>query len=94
MVELLELSPSELERPEFVDFFSGNRLLPGSETYAHCYCGHQFGFFSGQVLRGGPGRRLWWVLAAPPHQWLTPLAWAVSWWYSWATALRSRWARW
>jgi serine/tyrosine/threonine adenylyltransferase len=28
---------------------SGNTNLIGSESYAHCYCGHQFGSFAGQV---------------------------------------------
>ena len=27
----------------FVQCFSGNEIIPGSETAAHCYCGHQFG---------------------------------------------------
>lgn len=34
------------------DYFSGNMLLPGSETSAHCYCGHQFGNFAGQLGDG------------------------------------------
>ena len=33
-------------------YFSGNELLPGSETSAHCYCGHQFGNFAGQLGDG------------------------------------------
>lgn len=33
-------------------FFSGNVLLPGSETAAHCYAGHQFGSFAGQLGDG------------------------------------------
>lgn len=49
---LLDLPESELQRPEFVKFFSGNEILPGSETAAHCYCGHQFGYFSGQLGDG------------------------------------------
>jgi len=36
----------------FVEYFSGNKLLPGSETAAHCYAGHQFGHFSGQLGDG------------------------------------------
>jgi uncharacterized protein YdiU (UPF0061 family) len=31
---------------------SGNKLLPGSETASHCYCGHQFGVFAGQLGDG------------------------------------------
>ncbi|KAG6616908.1 Selenoprotein O [Phytophthora cinnamomi] len=35
-----------------VPILAGNELLPGSETAAQCYCGHQFGFFSGQLGDG------------------------------------------
>ena len=28
------------------------RVLPGAEPAAHCYCGHQFGYFSGQLGDG------------------------------------------
>jgi hypothetical protein len=49
MSELLDLSPSEVSRPEFAQAFGGNIVLRGSTPYSHCYCGHQFGFFSGQV---------------------------------------------
>jgi len=35
-----------------VPLLAGNELLPGSETAAQCYCGHQFGFFSGQLGDG------------------------------------------
>ncbi|ETK79329.1 hypothetical protein F441_15082 [Phytophthora nicotianae CJ01A1] len=35
-----------------VPFLAGNKLLSGSETAAQCYCGHQFGFFSGQLGDG------------------------------------------
>ncbi|KAI9912265.1 hypothetical protein PsorP6_009475 [Peronosclerospora sorghi] len=35
-----------------VPILAGNNLLPGSETAAQCYCGHQFGFFSGQLGDG------------------------------------------
>ena len=34
------------------EYFSGNKLLPGSNTYAHVYCGHQFGNFAGQLGDG------------------------------------------
>ena len=27
-------------------------MIPGSETAAHCYCGHQFGVFAGQLGDG------------------------------------------
>lgn len=37
---------------ELVPFLAGNELFPGSETAAQCYCGHQFGYFSGQLGDG------------------------------------------
>jgi len=49
---LLDLPEGELKRTEFAEFFSGNRLLSGSEPAAHCYCGHQFGYFAGQLGDG------------------------------------------
>ncbi|XP_064471322.1 protein adenylyltransferase SelO-1, mitochondrial-like isoform X4 [Ornithodoros turicata] len=49
---LLDLPRSELERKEAVEYLSGNKLLPGSETASHCYCGHQFGYFAGQLGDG------------------------------------------
>ena len=42
----------QVHSPSFIEYFSGNRLLPGSETAAHCYAGHQFGHFSGQLGDG------------------------------------------
>ena len=49
---LLSLAPSEAARPEFPHFLSGSLPLPGSQPAAHCYCGHQFGYFSGQLGDG------------------------------------------
>jgi len=49
---LLDLGETQLQRHEFPDYFSGNRLLPGSDPAAHCYCGHQFGAFAGQLGDG------------------------------------------
>ncbi|XP_058529221.1 protein adenylyltransferase SelO, mitochondrial [Ochotona princeps] len=43
--------PAEAEA-EAAHFLSGNALLPGSEPAAHCYCGHQFGQFAGQLGDG------------------------------------------
>lgn len=48
-LELIDLDPREISKQEFVEYFGGNRVLPGSDPAAHCYCGHQFGSFSGQV---------------------------------------------
>ncbi|KAJ1474895.1 hypothetical protein T484DRAFT_1830560 [Baffinella frigidus] len=48
------LSPEvvAVKRAEFAEYFSGNRLLPGSRPAAHTYCGYQFGHFSGQLGDG------------------------------------------
>ena len=53
--ELLGLSPKEFLRPEFAMVFSGNAKSPGSEPYAQCYGGHQFGHWAGQL---GDGRAI------------------------------------
>lgn len=52
---LIDLDPNEAARPEFVDYFSGNRPLPGSEPIAMLYSGHQFGQY---VPRLGDGRAI------------------------------------
>ncbi|EDO49000.1 predicted protein [Nematostella vectensis] len=51
-LELLDLHKAEIERQEFAQYFSGNKLLPGTRPASHCYCGHQFGYFSGQLGDG------------------------------------------
>ena len=50
---LIGLDPAELSRPEFAQFFAGNRPLPGSDPLAAVYSGHQFGVWAGQL---GDGR--------------------------------------
>lgn len=52
---LIDLDPDEAARPEFVDYFSGARLLPGSEPLAMLYSGHQFGVYVSQL---GDGRAI------------------------------------
>ncbi|MGH7231743.1 MAG: protein adenylyltransferase SelO, partial [Nitrospiraceae bacterium] len=52
---LIDLHPDELMRPEFVEYFSGTRLLPGSDPIAMLYSGHQFGVY---VSRLGDGRAI------------------------------------
>lgn len=49
---LIDLKASEASRPEFARYFGGCDVLPGSDPAAHCYCGHQFGYFSGQLGDG------------------------------------------
>jgi len=56
-LELLDIDPDKAAiDPKFAEYFSGNTLLPGSDPAAHCYCGHQFGYFSGQL---GDGRAMY-----------------------------------
>ncbi|MGL4230649.1 MAG: protein adenylyltransferase SelO family protein, partial [Casimicrobium sp.] len=52
---LLGIDAQELQSREFVDALSGNGLLPGMETYATVYGGHQFGNWAGQL---GDGRAI------------------------------------
>uniref|UniRef100_W5LL81 Selenoprotein O n=2 Tax=Astyanax mexicanus TaxID=7994 RepID=W5LL81_ASTMX len=50
---LLGLSGEAVEEdPLGAEYLSGSRLMPGSESAAHCYCGHQFGQFAGQLGDG------------------------------------------
>ncbi|MDQ3805171.1 MAG: YdiU family protein [Acidobacteriota bacterium] len=53
--ELIGLDPREAARPEFVEYFGGNRRLPGGEPVAAVYAGHQFGTFVPQL---GDGRAI------------------------------------
>jgi serine/tyrosine/threonine adenylyltransferase len=52
---LLDLDAAEAARPEFAEYFAGNRLLPGSEPVAMRYAGHQFGSWVPQL---GDGRAI------------------------------------
>ena len=52
---LIDLDPEEVQRPEFVQYFSGARSLPGSEPLAMLYAGHQFGHYVPQL---GDGRAI------------------------------------
>jgi uncharacterized protein YdiU (UPF0061 family) len=52
---LLDLDPGELRRPEFVEYASGRRALPGAEPVAMVYAGHQFGVYVRQL---GDGRAI------------------------------------
>lgn len=49
---LLDLPSTEFERKDAAELLCGNKLLAGSEPAAHCYCGHQFGHFAGQLGDG------------------------------------------
>jgi len=52
---LLDLDPHEAQTPEFVAYFSGQKLLPGAAPLAMLYAGHQFGVYVPQL---GDGRAL------------------------------------
>ncbi|KJE94628.1 hypothetical protein, variant 1 [Capsaspora owczarzaki ATCC 30864] len=52
---LLDLNPSELATPEFVDVVSGCALHSTAKPIALTYAGHQFGSFAGQL---GDGRAI------------------------------------
>ncbi len=52
---LIGLEESECQSEEFVQVFSGNKLLPGMNPHATCYGGHQFGNWAGQL---GDGRAI------------------------------------
>jgi uncharacterized protein YdiU (UPF0061 family) len=53
--QLLNLPDEEIYSNEFLEAFSGNRLLPAMKPYATCYGGHQFGHWAGQL---GDGRAI------------------------------------
>jgi len=55
VADLLDLRPTDLNPEELAAVFSGNQRLPGMETYATCYGGHQFGNWAGQL---GDGRAI------------------------------------
>ncbi|CAN5230308.1 YdiU family protein [soil metagenome] len=55
VAELIGLDASEAAKPEFVEYFTGNKILPGSEPISAIYAGHQFGTFVQQL---GDGRAI------------------------------------
>lgn len=55
VAELIGLDASEANKPEFVEYFTGNKTLPGSEPIAAIYAGHQFGVWVSQL---GDGRAI------------------------------------
>lgn len=52
---LLDLTEEFCRSEEFVDIFSGNKVLAGMKPYSMCYGGHQFGTWAGQL---GDGRAI------------------------------------
>ncbi|MCW8821202.1 MAG: YdiU family protein [Sulfurovum sp.] len=55
VAKLLDIDIEELYSDAFVDFVNGILELEGSDTFAMCYAGHQFGHF---VPRLGDGRAI------------------------------------
>jgi serine/tyrosine/threonine adenylyltransferase len=55
VAELLDMSRTACDSPEFVEVFSGNRVLSSMDPFAMCYGGHQFGHWAGQL---GDGRAI------------------------------------
>jgi uncharacterized protein YdiU (UPF0061 family) len=55
MAARLGFSDDEVASPAFADVFAGNALLPGMQSYASNYGGHQFGHWAGQL---GDGRAI------------------------------------
>ncbi|XP_010881667.2 selenoprotein O1 [Esox lucius] len=50
---LIGLNAEEvLNDPLGPEYLGGCKVMPGSEPAAHCYCGHQFGSFAGQLGDG------------------------------------------
>lgn len=52
---IIGLDPEQAERAEFVETFTGNRILAQSSPLAAVYSGHQFGVWAGQL---GDGRAI------------------------------------
>jgi uncharacterized protein YdiU (UPF0061 family) len=52
---LLGISEEELPSQEFLEVFSGAKVLNNTDPYAMCYAGHQFGNWAGQL---GDGRAI------------------------------------
>eukprot|EP01062_Namystynia_karyoxenos_P042389 TRINITY_DN30989_c0_g1_i1.p2 TRINITY_DN30989_c0_g1~~TRINITY_DN30989_c0_g1_i1.p2 ORF type:complete len:689 (+),score=197.20 TRINITY_DN30989_c0_g1_i1:136-2202(+) len=80
VAEALGIAASSLQGPgelAAAELFSGRRLFPGSRPYAHCYGGHQFGGWSGQL---GDGRAisLGTLNGTTMHRSRAPLRWEVS----------------
>lgn len=55
VAKMLEIDKDELYNSRFTDLVNGSYLLDGSEPFAMCYAGHQFGYY---VPRLGDGRAI------------------------------------
>ena len=55
MADELGIDIEDCETDLFTQVFAGNRFLDGMQPHAHCYAGHQFGNWAGQL---GDGRAI------------------------------------
>jgi uncharacterized protein YdiU (UPF0061 family) len=55
MMEAIGLAPGDQKTNDFLQVFSGTKVLSDTEPYAMCYGGHQFGHWAGQL---GDGRAI------------------------------------
>lgn len=55
LADTLGFEKDFLNSKEFLNIFSGNKVVEGSTSYAMCYGGHQFGSWAGQL---GDGRAI------------------------------------
>ena len=55
MLAAIGLSAADAASPEFLAVFSGAQVLEGTQPFAMCYGGHQFGHWAGQL---GDGRAI------------------------------------
>ena len=55
MLENLGLTAEDANSEEFLNIFTGNKVLENTKSYAMCYGGHQFGHWAGQL---GDGRAI------------------------------------
>ncbi len=55
MLEAIGLTDEDKVSEEFLQVFSGKKVIQGTEPYAMCYGGHQFGHWAGQL---GDGRAI------------------------------------
>ena len=62
VAKLVGISEEETQSFEFLEFFSGKKILDNSRPYAMAYAGHQFGNWAGQL---GDGRAI--VLGEVEH---------------------------
>ncbi|WP_304144594.1 YdiU family protein [Mesoflavibacter zeaxanthinifaciens] len=55
VLEILGLTAEDVNTEEFLNIFTGNKILDNTKPYAMCYGGHQFGHWAGQL---GDGRAI------------------------------------